>query len=198
MYIIGINGSPNKEGNTAYLLNNGLAIARELGAETEIIHAAEVLKEVKEPFCTVCSNPCRGVCALNTSLAEALNVLRKADGILVGSPVYFGSVTGQLKAFWDKTRCLRGEKKLLNTIGGVITVGASRFGGQENTIRTIQEMMMVQGITVVGPGQAQHDCGHFGVAAQKPAEEDKQAQERVVIMVKRIYEVAVATKNLRL
>jgi multimeric flavodoxin WrbA len=198
MYIVGINGSPNKEGNTAYLLNKGLVIARELGAKTEIIHAAEVLKEVKVPFCTVCSNPCRGICALNTSLAEAHNVLREADGILVGSPVYFGSVTGQLKAFWDKTRCLRGEKKLLNTVGGAIAVGATRFGGQEGTIRSIQEMMLVQGITLVGAGQAEHDCGHFGVAAQKPAEEDQQAQERVTIMAKRIYEVATATNNLRL
>lgn len=197
MYIIAINGSPKTDGNTAYLLNKGLEKARELGARTDIIHTGEVLKEFKMPFCTACTSPCAGICMEGTSFMKILDMLRKADGILIGSPVYFGSITGQLKAFWDKLRRIRGEKKLLNTVGGAVSVGNSKYGGQEVTLRAIHELMLVQGMTIVGPGQAEHDCGHFGAAAQRMAEDDKQAQERVIILTKRVYEVAAATKCLR-
>jgi multimeric flavodoxin WrbA len=198
MYFVAINGSPHKDGNTVFLLNKGLEQLRLMGAQTELIHTAEILKSMSDPFCTVCSAPCQGVCAKGTLLEEVLHILRKADGILLGSPVYFGTVSGQLKAFWDKLRCLRGEKKLLNVVGGAVAVGASRFGGQEGTLRTIQEMMLVQGMTIIGGGQQDYDCGHYGVAAQRPASEDKYAQERIVIMAKRLFEVAQVTQSLRL
>jgi len=45
-------------------------------------------------------------------LEEAYEILKKADAIVMGSPVYFGSVSAQLKAFFDKTRKLRSEKAL--------------------------------------------------------------------------------------
>ncbi len=198
MYIIGLNGSPDAHGNIAFLLEKGLEQIKAMGGETKLINVADVLKETLVPFCTNCSQPCLGICAKNTPLEGVLDDLRRADGLIIGSPVYFGSVSGQLKAFWDKIRCIRGEKKLLNTVGGAVAVGASRFGGQEGTIRAIQEMMLVQGMTIVGGGQADHDCGHYGVAAQRPARKDQQAQDRIVIMAKRIYEVSKATKDLRI
>ena len=106
-----------------------------MGAQTELIHTQEVLKSVKVPFCTVCSAICTGACLKGTLMEEVLQKLREADGLLIGSPVYFGTVSGQLKAFWDKLRCLRSEKKLLNVVGGAVAVGASRFGGQEGYIK---------------------------------------------------------------
>lgn len=197
MFFVAINGSPNKDGNTAFLLKKGLEQLESRGAKTEIIHTGEVLRSVAVPFCTVCSASCTGACMKGTLMADVLQSLREADGLLIGSPVYFGTVSGQLKAFWDKLRCLRSEKKLLNVVGGAIAVGASRFGGQEGTLRAIQEMMLVQGMTIIGAGQKDHDCGHYGVAAQRPATEDKYAQERIVIMAKRLLEVSMATQNLR-
>jgi len=197
MKFVAINGSPKKDGNTAFLLQKGLEQLQQLGAEVEIIHALDVLKSMKVPFCTACSSPCQGACVKGTLMENALNTLREADGLLIGSPVYFGSVSGELKAFWDKTRCLRGEKALLNVPGGAVSVGASRFGGQEGTLRAIHEMMLVQGMTVIGDGQRVHDCGHYGVAAHQPAWEDQSALERTIIMAKRLYEVGVATKSLR-
>ncbi|HHY06329.1 MAG TPA: flavodoxin family protein [Clostridia bacterium] len=197
MYFVAINGSPHQDGNTVFLLKKGLEQLKLMGAQTGFIHTAEILKSTPIPFCTACSAPCRGDCAQGTRLAEVLHILRKADGLLLGSPVYFGTVSGQLKAFWDKIRCLRAEKKLLNVVGGAVAVGASRFGGQEGTLRTMQEMMLVQGMTIIGGGQQDYDCGHYGVAAQSPVEEDQYAQERIVIMVKRLFEVAQATQSLR-
>lgn len=198
MKFVAINGSPFKDGNTAFLLQKGLEQIKQLGGEVEIIHALEVLKSLKVPFCTGCSNPCQGACTKGTLMEKVLNSLREADGLLIGSPVYFGTVTGELKAFWDKTRCLRGKNALLNVPGGAVAVGASRFGGQEGTLRAIQDMMFVQGMTIVGDGQREHDCGHYGVAAQRPAMEDQYALERIIIMAKRIYEVSEATQSLRI
>jgi multimeric flavodoxin WrbA len=198
MFFVAINGSPNKDGNTAFLLKKGLEQLELMGAQTEIIHAGEVLRSMKVPFCTVCSASCKGACTQGTPMAEVLQSLREADGLLLGSPVYFGSVSGQLKAFWDKLRPLRGEKKLLNVVGGAVAVGASRFGGQEGTLRTIHEMMLVQGMTIIGGGQKVYDCGHYGVAAQRPATEDQHAQQRIIIMAKRLFEVSQATQSLRL
>ncbi|MGI6607080.1 MAG: flavodoxin family protein [Peptococcia bacterium] len=197
MKFVAINGSPKKDGNTAFLLQKGLEQIKQLGGEVEIIHALDVLKSMPVPFCTVCATPCQGACVKGTLMEKALNTLREADGLLIGSPVYFGSVSGELKAFWDKTRCLRGEKALLNVPGGAVSVGASRFGGQEGTLRAIQEMMLVQGMTIIGGGQREHDCGHYGVAAHQPAREDQYALERTIIMAKRLYELGVATKSLR-
>lgn len=197
MIIVGINGSPNKKGNTQYLIDLGLQQVSSMGAKTEMIQVSDVLKGFNVPFCTACSSPCQGVCWKNTGFENILDIIREADGLIIGSPVYFGTISGQLKAFWDKLRCLRGEKKLLNTVGGAVAVGASRFGGQEGTIRAIQEMMLVQGMTIVGGGQFEHDCGHYGVSSQRPAEEDSFAKERAIIMAKRIYEVCLETKNLR-
>lgn len=197
MLIVGINGSPIKNGNTQFLLEKGLEQVRSMGAETKVIQVGDVLKGFNVPFCTACSSPCEGVCWKNTGFENVLDIVREADGLIIGSPVYFGSVSGQLKAFWDKLRCLRGEKKLLNTVGGAVAVGASRFGGQEGTLRAIHEMMLVQGMTIVGGGQFEHDCGHYGVSSQRPASEDDFAKERIIIMAKRIYEVCETTRSLR-
>ncbi len=197
MFVLGINGSGRRDGNTAFLLQEALAEARRLGAETELLHVAEILAGLPVPFCESCSTPCRGTCSRGNKLGEALELLRKADGILVGSPVYFGTVSGQLKAFWDKTRLLRSEKALLNVVGGAVTVAGARFGGQETTLRAIHDMMLVQGMIVVGDGYRDQDCGHQGACAQRPAREDANAVERTLILTRRVVEVARATMNLR-
>jgi len=197
MLIVGLNGSPQKEGNTWFLLKEALKAAEELGAKTEILHVTGATDELKIPFCNNCTNPCQGVCYKNEKIGELLETLKKADGIIMGSPVYFGSVTGQLKSFWDKTRHLRKDKFFLNTVGGAVAVGGSRFGGQETTIKAIHDMMLVQGMLLVGDGYKDDDAGHQGVCAQKPAENDSFAIKRAQIMGKRVAEVAKATVEIR-
>ena len=197
MKIIGLNGSPNKDGNTKYLLNNVMGNLKILGAETQIIDVGEVLKDQKIPFCTVCSNPCTGMCYKGTALEEAYKLITKADGVVFGSPVYFGTVSAQLKAFIDKARKLRGDKGLYNKVGAGVTVGAAKYGGQETTIKAIHDMMLVQGMIIVGDGYIENDCGHHGVCAQKSASEDDFSKVRSEILAKRIYEVCNATMQLR-
>lgn len=195
--IVGINGSPNRDGNTAYMLNKALEVCRELGARTDLIICRDALKGMRNQFCIACESPCTGKCIKGKPLEKAFELMAQADGLIIGSPVYFGTVSGQLKAFWDKTRHLRTAKRLLNVVGGVLSVGASMYGGQETTVRAIQDMMLVQGMIVVGDGYVEDDCGHLGAMATRPAAEDSNAMNRVVILSKRVVEVARATKGIR-
>jgi len=195
--IVAVNGSPRKDGNTAYLLKAALDEAGAMGAQTAYIQASEVIKEAKIPFCAHCSTPCKGVCYEGTALAEALDLLREADGVILGSPVYFATVSAQLKAFWDKTRRLRKDFALLNVVGGAVVTGGSRFGGQETTVRALHDMMMTQGMTIVGDGHLSGDAGHQGACAQQPARDDSEVDKRMRLLVRRVVEVARATAELR-
>ncbi len=197
MLLVGLNGSPNKEGNTKFLLRKVMDKAESLGAETAIIEVDEVLAKAKHSFCKVCSNPCSAVCFRDTELERAFELLVKADGIVFGSPVYFGSITGQLKAFFDKTRYLRNKKALYNKVAAGVTVATSKYGGQETTMKALHDIMLVHGMIIVADGFGEDDCGHHGVCAHRPAYEDEFAIKRAEILGKRLVEVCKATVNLR-
>ncbi|HBQ26277.1 MAG TPA: flavodoxin family protein [Syntrophomonas sp.] len=197
LLIVAINGSPNNEGNTSFLLNQALEECTTRGADTEFLFCREIFKDQRNPFCMACSSPCPGKCYKNKELANAYELISRADGLILGSPVYFGTVSAQLKAFFDKSRALRTEKKLLNVVGGAITSGGSRFGGQEATIRALHDIMLAHGMIIIGDGHHEDDCGHTGAAAQHPAQEDDNAIKRSRILGKRIFEVARATSTLR-
>lgn len=198
LLIVAVNGSPNSEGNTSLLLQQALEECAIRGADTQLLNCREVFKDQRNPFCVACSSPCTGKCYKNKELVNAYELISRADGLILGSPVYFGTVSAQLKAFFDKSRALRAEKKLLNAVGGAITCGASRFGGQETTIRAMHDIMLVHGMIIVGDGYGEDDCGHMGAAAQRPAQEDDNAIQRSRIIGKRIFEVARATNELRI
>ncbi|MCX7708568.1 MAG: flavodoxin family protein [Clostridia bacterium] len=197
MLIIGLNGSPNKNGNTKMLLNQVLEKASGLGSETRILEIDELLASSKHGFCKACSNPCSGVCYKGSKLEEAFELMKKADGLVFGSPVYFGSVSGQLKALFDKTRKLRVEKAFYNKVAAGVTVGTSRFGGQETTMKALHDIMLVHGMIIVADGFGEDDCGHHGVCAQRPADKDEFAIKRSEILAKRLVEVCKATEQLR-
>ncbi|MDW7675858.1 MAG: flavodoxin family protein [Bacillota bacterium] len=197
MLIIGLNGSPNKDANTAAMLKKALSETEALGAETILFNVAEVLKDAKHPFCNACSAPCNKSCFAGTKVEELFSHMRKADGIIIGSPVYFGTISAQLKGLWDKGRDMRKDKALVNVIGGAMATGSSRFGGQETTIASIHDMMLVQGMIVVGGGHPDHDAGHQGAATQRPALDDEAGITRAGILGKRVAEVAKATSTLR-
>lgn len=197
MLLVAINGSPRKKGNTAQLLQTATDEAVRMGVDVVSLHAAEGVAAAKYPFCLHCSTPCQGVCYEGTALAEMFDTLRRADILLLGSPVYFGTVAAPLKAFWDKTRKLHKEFSLYNVVGGALACGGSRFGGQETTIRALQDMMLTHGMIIVGDGFAGGDPGHLGVCGQAPVEADPEVYRRIRLLVSRVVDVARATETLR-
>ncbi|MDO8885476.1 flavodoxin family protein, partial [Candidatus Oleimmundimicrobium sp.] len=188
--VVGINGSPNKNGNVSYLLEVALDAAKRKGASVCMEHVSDALKGQRKPYCDACSSPCNKSCFKNTSLEKSFEYLKKADAIILASPVYFGNVSSQIKAYWDKTRWLRTEKNLLGKPGGAIAVGASKFGGQETTIRALHDMMLIQGMSIVGDGAKEFDVGHQGVCGVKPTKDDLYAIKRAKILGARIFEEA--------
>jgi len=197
LLLLAINGSPRLAGNTAYLLLSMQEVVESLGAGFKFLQVTEILAGQKVPFCVACSHPCEGKCYQGTRLAEAFDIMRGADAIIIGSPVYFGAISAPLKALWDKTRVFRREKALLNIVGGAVAVGGVRFGGQELTVRGIQDLMLSQGMTVVGDWWLEDEAGHMGVCAQSPANKDAEGLERIRVLAKRVVEVARATQGLR-
>lgn len=197
MLIIGLNGSPQKEGNTVQLLKAALASAEKAGAEVRLVHVVDGLDDAVVPYCNLCSDSCTGACSENNKLGEIYDLLSRADGIILGSPVYFGTMSAQMKGFWDKSRAFRRKKAFLNIVGGAVSVASARFGGQETTVRALQDIMFVQGMTVVGDGFEANDCGHQGACAQRPSADDAFGLERAGILGSRVAQVAKATEGLR-
>ena len=185
MYILALNGSHNNNGNTAFLLNEVLNHCREAGAETELCSVHEAIMSAKYPFCLNCSTPCSKQCYKGTKLDELFAKVEKADFVLFGSPVYFGSMTGQLKCLFDKTRDARSRKAWKGKKCAAVSVGASKYGGQERTVEAIHSCALVSGMTVIG-NSSELGMGHFGLSAQRPAQSDEYAIAQAKSLAERI------------
>ncbi|MCG8636433.1 MAG: flavodoxin family protein [Desulfobacterales bacterium] len=102
MKVIGFNGSPRKKGNTAGSLNTVFAELEKEGIETEMIHVG---KE-KVRGCIACYGCLKNqdeACTLKDDpVNEWIQKMKGADGILLGSPVYFSGVAGTMKSFLDR------------------------------------------------------------------------------------------------
>jgi multimeric flavodoxin WrbA len=104
MKIIAFNGSPRKEWNTALLLKKALEGASSQGAETELIH----LYDLNYKGCISCFS-CKekggasyGRCVVKDALKPVFKHIETADGLIFGSPVYVGSITGQTQSFLER------------------------------------------------------------------------------------------------
>jgi len=154
--IIGVIGSPRNGSNTEILIRKALESAEEVGAETDLINlgSAEI-----EPCiaCEICKST--GECAIYDDMQDIIKKLGEADGLILGSPVYFGNVTSQMKIFMDRSRPLRIDFKLRDKVAGAISVGASRNGGQETTISAMHEFLLIHDAIIVGDGAP---LAHYG------------------------------------
>ena len=104
MKIIGFNGSPRKEWNTATLVKKALEGAASKGAQTELIH----LYDLKYSGCISCFS-CKlkggksyGKCAVKDGLQPILGSIEESDAIILGSPIYLGAATGEMRSFLER------------------------------------------------------------------------------------------------
>ena len=180
MKITGISGSPTAGGNNEKLLKLGLGIAEEKGFEIEQILMSK-LNVVPCTDCGVCKKSKE--CPLEDDMQEIYEKLETSDAFIITSPVFFGSLTAQLKALFDRTILLRRNGFLLKgKVGGAMAVGGSRNGGQEFTIQAIHSWMHIHGMVVVG------DAAHFGGIALKPVDSDEVGSRTVKDTVNMICE----------
>lgn len=187
--VIILNGSPNVDGNCGFISLKAKQIIEKNGLEAKIINVVEVLKDMEFPFCTACGSPCPQVCeSKSKKLKEALDILRESKGLIMVSPVYFGSLTGELKAFMDLARHLRNEKIFYNGVGAAVSVGATKYGGQETTVKTMHDIMLIQGMIVVGNSFSEN-MGHQGTCFHKPAKDDEVGIESLTRTCNRVAEL---------
>jgi len=101
--VIGIAGSPRKQGNSATLMRAVLSGAAKHGLSTEEVY----LNGLEFRGCQGCKQ-CRGggACILDDGLTPHLRSLRSAAGWVLATPIYYDGCTGQLKSFFDRCRTL--------------------------------------------------------------------------------------------
>jgi len=104
MKIMAFNGSPRKKWNTATLLQKALKGAVSLGAETELIHLYDLnYKGCISCFaCKTIGGKSYGKCAVQDDLVPIFNRIEQSDAIILGSPIYWGHVSGEMKSFMDR------------------------------------------------------------------------------------------------
>jgi multimeric flavodoxin WrbA len=104
MKIMAVNGSPRKTWNTATLLKKALKGAASQGAETELVHLYDLnFKGCISCFaCKTRGGKSYGRCAVKDDLRPILNKIAAADGLILGSPIYFGIVTGEMRSFMER------------------------------------------------------------------------------------------------
>jgi multimeric flavodoxin WrbA len=104
MKVLAVNGSPRKTWNTATLLKKALKGAASRGAETELVH----LYDLKFTGCTSCfacklrGGKSYGRCAVKDGLRPILKKVEAADALILGSPIYFGDVSGEMRSFLER------------------------------------------------------------------------------------------------
>ena len=130
MRILGISGSPRRHGNTEILLDKALEGAASGGASTEKV----ILNELNFKPCQECGG-CRetGRCVIADDMQEVYRKIFSSDAVIVASPIFFGSITAQLKAMIDRFQCAWVAKYLLKKMpdtkkkikGAFLAVGGS-------------------------------------------------------------------------
>lgn len=192
VHIVGISGSPRQNGNTDRVVAAALDhVAGQSGVTAEFFGLAR--KGVN--FCTGCVEVCHpgysgagarpertapwALCRHKDAVTEVLGKMAAADAILIGSPVYFGNVSGLLKTLMDRSTALiaveddgRYRSPLEGKVGGAIAVGGARHGGQEATLRQIFAYFLLLQIVPVNFSEYGDQCHGVACVAALPGEID--------------------------
>ncbi len=108
----------------------------------------------------------------------------KSNGVIAGSPVYFGIMAAQLKQVFDDFVGVR--KKMENKIGAAFTTSGDPSGGKETTMMSIIQALMIYGMVIVGDPMSA--TGHYGVSCVGVPDED--AEKNGIKLGQRVAELA--------
>jgi len=111
--------------------------------------------------------------------------LKKYDGIIIGSPTYYGGPASQIKDLLDKS--IKYHGKLQDKVGGAFSSSANVGGGNETTVMSILQSLLIHGMVVCGDSSGDH---YGPVSIEKP---DARAEKNCIRYGKR---VAKLTKQL--
>jgi multimeric flavodoxin WrbA len=170
MKVVAFNGSARKDGNTAILLERVLSELRAEGIDTELVQLAGK----KVHGCTACmkcketkDRRCSGLADFGNECIAAADA---ADGILIGSPVYFSDVTAETKALIDRLGYVaRANPEMLRRKVGA-GVAAVRRAGAIHALDSINHLFFISEMIV--PGSSYWNLGIGGAPGSVEADEE--------------------------
>lgn len=137
-----LNGSPKANGCTATALNEMISIFNEEGIETEIIHVGN--KDIRGCVsCGYCEK--NGKCVVNDLVNEVAGKFEEADGLVVGSPVYYGSPNGTILSFMDRLFYSTSFSKQMKVGAAVVSC---RRGGNTASFDVLNKYFTISGMPV--------------------------------------------------
>jgi len=148
MKVVAFNGSPKKEGNTYHALKLVCDQLEEKGIETEIVSVG--IKNVKAcTACNLCFKNRDEKCVIkNDDVNLWIQKMKEADGIILGSPVHYASLSASMKSFLDRAFYVAGANgSLFRHKVGASIAAVRRSGGlpafnEMNNYLTYSEMMI--------------------------------------------------------
>ena len=142
MKVLMINGSPRLEGNTTLALAEMDKIFHEAGVETQTIRVGN--KTIRG--CIACGS-CfkKGKCAFDDGVNEAAEILKESDGLVVASPVYYGSANGTIVSFLDRLFYSSHFDKTMKVGASVVL---ARRGGLSATFDELNKYFTISGMPV--------------------------------------------------
>lgn len=184
MNVLGISGSPNENSNTAYAVRYALDVLERDGIDIRYVSLAG--KDIHPCVgCWKCAKT--GKCQFDDYMTEVHDAMRWCDGLIIGSPVYFGLVAGQVKVMMDRCAPLRAYRQkpfqMAGKVGGGIACGGFRNGGQELTLQCIHTVMLQQNMMVVCDGAP---YSHSGATIIGRAQDDELGLKTVANLAKNI------------
>jgi multimeric flavodoxin WrbA len=151
MKVIGIVGSPRKNGNTETLVQTVLESAKENGHATEKYN----LNELEFAGCQACMY-CKShdTCKLEDGLVQVMDAVRDADAIVLGAPIYMSQLNGQFKMFEDRLYMFLGQDFKVSLKPGKKAVIVTSQGNPdpkmfEGTAHGLGNMLKMFGLQVV-------------------------------------------------
>jgi multimeric flavodoxin WrbA len=148
--ILGICGSPRKMA-TEYILGEALKMLEDKGFKTQLF---TVRGKSISPcrHCDYCLK--NAVCVVKDDMHLLYPLIKEAEGFVIATPVYNGSMSAQIKIVIDRTRAslAADPKSLRRKPGMAIAVGGDRMGGQELAIQQIHAFYILNGMIPVSGG----------------------------------------------
>ena len=140
--VLMLNGSPKANGCTATALAEMRAVFAEEGIETELIHVGN--KDIRGCLaCQSCSKT--GRCIIDDLVNEVAPKLEEADGLVIGSPVYYASPNGTILAFLDRLFYSTSFSKHMKVGASIVS---ARRGGTSATFDALNKYFTISGMPV--------------------------------------------------
>ena len=140
--VILLNGSPHANGCTATALNEMIKVFQEEGIETELIHVGN--KSIRGCIsCNRCSET--GKCVFDDLVNEVAPKFAEADGLVVGSPVYYGGPNGTILSFMDRLFYSTSFSKQMKVGAAVVSC---RRGGNTATYDVLNKYFTISSMPV--------------------------------------------------